>query len=193
MEIILLSGWSNSGKDFVADYFSKWGFTKLSFADELKKIVSKKYNIPLEQTMTQEGKQTIIPGTGKTVRTILIEEARTIRRENGTEYFARLLALTILEKYLSKVVISDWRFPIELETLQELFFKYTRFHTIRITRHGQLLSPVAHIATENQLDSYPFSYQIENPGVFSMNQNLYHQIKTFLIKIGILDKNAMSR
>ena len=50
MDIVLLSGWSGSGKDFVANIFTLYGFTKLSFAGELKKIISNKYSIPIELT-----------------------------------------------------------------------------------------------------------------------------------------------
>lgn len=46
--VIGLSGWKGSGKDMVADYLIKEaGFVRLSFADPLKEMTSKEFNVPL--------------------------------------------------------------------------------------------------------------------------------------------------
>ena len=184
MDIVLLSGWSGSGKDFVANIFELYGFTKLSFAGELKKIIAHKYNIPLELTQTQEGKRQIIPSVKKSVRNILIQEGQEIRKEKGYGYFAECVAQTIIDTSLKRVVISDWRFPVELETLKNQLPK-ERFHTIRILRVDQQSSPILDMYTENQLDFFAFNYYFENPGVYSMNNSLYNQIKKFFVKIDI--------
>jgi hypothetical protein len=169
MDILLLSGWSGAGKDYIADLFSTYGFIKYTFAEELKKAVSKKYDIPLEQTLTQEGKQSIHSKTGRRIRDILIEEAKELRYMNGDGYFAECVAKTILESSFTKakIVISDWRFPVELETLCNVFENQNqnqnvRFHTIRISRSGQTCSPVPDTYSENQLDFFPFHHHLEN-------------------------------
>ena len=190
VEVVLLCGWSGSGKDFIADCFTHYGFSKLSFACELKKIVAMKYNIPIEMTYTQEGKRQRVEGTEKTVRDLLIQEGQEIRSKKGTGYFAELVADLIKEKSLKRVVISDWRFPIELETLQTIFNnENARFHAIRIVHHKQHKSPVDDTYTENQLDRYPYMEIFENPGTFSSFPFLYSQIKFFLENTNIYIEN----
>ena len=191
MDILLLSGWSGAGKDYIADLFLKYGFTKYTFAEELKKAVSKRYDIPLEQTLTQEGKQSIHAKTGRRIRDILIEEAKELRYMNGDGYFAECVAKTILETSFTqgKIVISDWRFPIEFETLCNVIQNQkqnqkqnqnqdVRFHTIRISRPGQTCSPVPDTYSENQLDFFPFHYHLEN------DENT--DIRSFLDRLNLL-------
>ena len=60
MIIILLRGFSHSGKDFVGNILStQYGYKQFSFADSLKKIVAEKYNIELNLLYSQEGKKMI--------------------------------------------------------------------------------------------------------------------------------------
>ena len=158
--ILLLSGWSGAGKDTVADFLTRYGFTKLAFADSLKEIVAKEFQFPLEWTKTQEGKRTILP-SGKSVRELLIKRGQEIRHEqHNSGYFAEQVAKKI---HKGKYVISDWRFTEELETLK-IFCKAETIQTVRITRKGQEESQVKDSITEHDLDFFPFSYRLKNPG-----------------------------
>lgn len=82
MIIILIRGFSNSGKDFVGDILCKqYGYKQFSFANSLKKIVAEKYNIPLELLYTQEGKLMICHNdiNKRTHRQLLIDEALKLK------------------------------------------------------------------------------------------------------------------
>ena len=49
MTILLLSGWSTSGKDMVASLLKEqYGFQRYAFADILKEIVAGEYLFPVE-------------------------------------------------------------------------------------------------------------------------------------------------
>lgn len=57
MKILLLSGWSSSGKLTVATILKeKYRAHVFAFADELKEIVAKAEKFLFELTQTQEGK-----------------------------------------------------------------------------------------------------------------------------------------
>ena len=48
MSIILLRGFSNSGKDFIGEILcNQYNYTRYAFADSLKNMVSKKFNCPI--------------------------------------------------------------------------------------------------------------------------------------------------
>ena len=83
MIIILLRGFSNSGKDFVGNIIiNQYGYKQFSFADSLKKIVAEKYNIPLEIFYSQEGKKMIYNNYNNyniTYRQLLIDEALKLK------------------------------------------------------------------------------------------------------------------
>lgn len=167
MKLILLSGWSNSGKSTVAEILrERHGANFFAFADELKKIVADEAKFPFEWTQTQEGKQRLAPN-GKTVRELLIQRGQEIRAEkNDFGFFARQVAKQLLELPINDTtlyVVSDWRLVVELETLkQEL--PTAEIHTIRIQREGQETSPVEDSLTEHELDMFPFDYTLKNSG-----------------------------
>lgn len=167
MKIVLLSGYSQSGKSTVANLLTeRYGAIQFAFADELKAIVAEEYSIPLSLTQTQEGKQQML-SCGLRVRDVLIKRGQEIRAEKqDLGYFARLVAGRM--KQLPQdalVVISDWRLPVELETLnQELPMPLGEIYTVRIQRAGQETSPVQDSLTEHSLDEFPFGYRVNNSG-----------------------------
>ena len=184
--ILLLSGWSGAGKDTVADFLTHYGFTKLAFADSLKEIVAAEFEFPLEWTKTQEGKRKTL-ACGKSVRELLIKRGQEIREEQqNLGYFAEQVAKKI-EKQDGKYVISDWRFIEELKTLQE-FCKAETIHTIRITRRGQEESQVKDSITEHDLDFFPFSYRLENPGTLdSLEKEIQYYIEHVLCEKEVVE------
>ena len=166
MKLLLLSGWSNSGKSTAAEILSqRHGAKVFAFADELKKIVAQEFQFPFEWTQTQEGKQRLAPN-GKSVRELLIQRGQEIRAEkNDPGFFARLVAKQISDLQNKDIfcVISDWRLKIELQTLkQEL--PTVEIFTIRIQRQDQEMSPVLDSLTEHELDTFSFDYILKNSG-----------------------------
>lgn len=167
MKILLLSGWSNSGKSTVAEILcERHGANVFAFADELKKIVAEEANFPFEWTQTQEGKQQLAPN-GKTVRQLLIQRGQEIRAEqNDPGFFARQVAKQIAKIQTNEdllCIISDWRLVVEYETLKQEI-PTAELYTVRIQREGQLTSPVADSLTEHELDTFSFDYILKNSG-----------------------------
>lgn len=169
--VVLLHGWSGAGKDVVGGLMNKlWGFQRLAFADELKRIISEEYNFPIEWTQTQDGKQCIVPSAGGlTVRQILIQRGQEIRAEqNDHGFFARFIGNTILSKNnegSEKFVITDWRLPIEFSTLESMFAShYCKLLKVLVRNTQQTESPVQDQTTEYQLQKYIFDARIENDG-----------------------------
>ncbi len=168
--VILIAGWSGAGKDAVGKIIQhKWGCPRLAFADALKEMVATEYSFPIVWTETQQGKQWLLPH-GETVRQVLIRRGQEIRAEyNDPGFFARIVADKIkntLETTTFKTfVITDWRLPVELLTLeQELTALGTTFRKVKVIREDQKESPVADRTTEYQLTDYIFDEVILNDG-----------------------------
>jgi dephospho-CoA kinase len=226
--IILLSGYSESGKDYFADFLVKnHKYIKLSFANELKKYTAKKYKFNYSLTQTQEGKKTLITVpqelkkqvtksteiVKKSVRDLLIEDAVYLRNKEGADVFAKYLSgdivyndLTSLNQnqQLKNIVISDFRFPIEMSYLKWKFhggnfkqseYSYSNFVidrikniatsnntkiiSVRINRFDK--SPV-NSTSETQLDDYDFDYIIDNKSTI---EDYEKKIKNFIDILGL--------
>lgn len=182
MVILLLSGWSTSGKDTVASLLQEYyGFQRYAFADVLKEMVADEYIFPVEWAHSEIGKQKKpLMGGGRTVRELLILRGQSIREErNDPGYFARIVAEKIQRQgNTAHFVITDWRLPIELETLETKIQPLK----IRIQRNGLFSSPVVDSYTETQLDSYPFDFTLKNPGTTrpALFQEIQHTLIPFL-------------
>ncbi len=121
---------------------------------------------------------------GLRVRDVLIKRGQEIRAEKqDLGYFARLVAGRI--KQLPQdafVVISDWRLPVELETLkEELPLPLGEIYTVRVQRTGQIKSPVKDSLTEHSLDNFPFGYRLTNSGT-NIHQ-LQQVVNTLMVSI----------
>lgn len=175
--ILLLSGWSTSGKDAIANLLcKKYVFRRLAFADPLKEMVAEEYNIPLAYLHDEERKRNVCVSVGseqKTLREVLIQRGQEIRQEHGNPgFFADIVGNQILKEketagkhsFIIDYVISDWRLPIELETLKEIL-PASEILTARVQRRELTESPVKDSQTEHQLDSQPFEVIFENDGV----------------------------
>jgi hypothetical protein len=146
MFIVLLTGWSESGKDTVADILVKnHGFTKYAFADPLKDLCSSLYGFPREMANTHEGKRTpwTVGYKTKTIRELLLETAKTDRSRFGDDIYAKETLTNIRANEKSKIVISDLRYFTELSTIQK-FAKQDvhRLEVWKVVREGQVESPV---------------------------------------------------
>jgi hypothetical protein len=169
MKVYLLSGWSGSGKDTLGRILiERYNFQRFAFADVLKEMVAAEFGFPVEWAHTETGKQTVISDAGKTVRQLLIQRGQEIRNEKGDlGYFARGVATKIQNLMYSNnpaegVVITDWRLPVEYETLcQCLQYPIVK---VRVQRWGQGTSPVGDSETEHQLDTWTFDCIVHNLG-----------------------------
>lgn len=141
MIIFACRGFSMSGKDTVGNILcNEHGFSRFAFADGLKEIVADKYGCDVPFLHTQDGKMTFSTRYGKRWRDILIEEGINQRRQNE-DIFANMCVQKIRESGKKRVVITDLRYPNELECIYRSF--PTDFiRIIHVYRSGQLRSPV---------------------------------------------------
>lgn len=180
MSIIMLRGFSHSGKDFIGNVLcEKYGYKRYAFADSLKKIVAKEFNCPLEILHSQEGKIQICENDPlkRTYRQILIDEALRLRNID-LGVFAKHCCTEIYgfnpEDIPEKIVITDWRYPNELEILTKTFPDYLVV-PIYIQRQGQSKSPVDDIS-EYQLIDRINDYTIIN----NMDESIYKEIDVLI-------------
>ena len=161
MTIILLRGFSHSGKDFVGKILKeKYGYQQFSFADSLKMIVSDKYKCDIELLYSQEGKLQICQSDSlrRTYRQILIDEALLLRN-NDDDIFTKYCCEKMKQSGYNKFVITDWRYPNELEAISKNFS--CPIIPVNIHRINQLESPVKDIS-EYHLVNRTGDYVVEN-------------------------------
>lgn len=167
MKIILLSGWSESGKDTVADILVRQhGFKKYAFADPLKDLCASLYGFPRELANTTEGKKTNwqVGYKTKTIRELLLETALQDRARFGDEIYCNEILQRITLENPVYAVISDLRYPTELSAIRAFVEKSgDELELWRITRMGQTESPVKD-PSEHYLESETPTVRIENNG-----------------------------
>ena len=111
MIIIGIGGKAHSGKDTVADILVKdYGFTKMAFADSLKEMVHRHYNFGRDELWTDY--------KSKEVRRILQGTGELIKSLEGENFWIHKIQEKIVygsmtPGWLSRIVISDLRFPNE--------------------------------------------------------------------------------
>ena len=126
-----------------------------------------------------------------------ILRGQKIREEyNDPGLFARLVAEKI-QQNSANAVITDWRLPIELDTL-ETILQPKCLLKIRIQRNGLFSSPVEDMLTETQLDSFSFDFTVKNPGTTrdALFQNIQYHLIPFIEshsaeKLILLPQNIM--
>jgi hypothetical protein len=180
MSIILLRGFSHSGKDFVGQILcNDFGYKRFAFADSLKKMVQIEFKCSWEQLHTQAGKQEICENDSlkRTYRQILIDEALRLRNMDP-DIFANDCCIQIdtqdPKNVPDKIVITDWRYPNEIKIIKESFPNHAII-PVHIIREGQTKSPVDDIS-ENHLINRINDYTIINRN----NNTIYDEIDILL-------------
>ena len=184
MSIILLRGFSHSGKDFVGQILcDTYNYKRFAFADSLKKIVARDFECPVDLLHSQEGKLNICEKDPlrRTYRQILIDEALRLRNIDAG-VFAKHCCQEIYElnpvDLPKRIVITDWRYPNEIQILTDSFPGYI-ITPVHIQREGQNKSPVDDIS-EHQLNSRSSDYQICN----RLDSTIFDEIKILIDTIG---------
>lgn len=167
MRIIILTGFSQSGKDTVADILvNKHNFTKYAIADPLKDYCSNIFGFPRELANTQEGKRTLwrVGHTTKTIRQILIDTAKEDRARFSDSIYIQEIIKRISNSNDKNIVISDLRYFTELNSISH-FCKVndSRYEIWKIIRDGQEKSPVDD-PSEYALESLKPHKVLRNPG-----------------------------
>jgi hypothetical protein len=84
-----------------------------------------------------------------------------------------------------KIVITDWRYPNEIEIVSQLFPNY-EITPVHIIRDGQLVSPVNDIS-EHHLDDRCYDYHLIN----KLDSSIIDNIKTLTEFIDFNIKNRI--
>lgn len=183
MSIILLRGYSQSGKDFVGKVIcDTYGYKRFAFADSLKRIIAATFNSNIDDLYSQEGKLKICENDlgHRTYRQILIDEALRLKVIDE-DVFAKECCKEIIKfcacGIANKIIITDWRFPNELKVVRD-YFPNHKIYTIHIQRSDQLISPVNNIS-EYHLTNYKSDYSIIN----NMNNTIYDEITKVMSSI----------
>lgn len=168
MKIIALTGWSESGKDTVADILvDSYRFKKYAIARPLKELCSSLYGFPIELANTQEGKKTVwaVGYKKKTIRELLLETALLDRSRFGDGVYVNEVLRTIMNEKPSAVVISDLRYFTELDAIRKYAERNGDFFEVwRVIREGQNKSPVNDPSEYSILSLKPH-YTIQNDGI----------------------------
>lgn len=118
MRIIALCGYMGSGKDTVAEILvSKYRYRRLAFADVLKNMCALKHGLCRWYFDDRNIKELpLLYHDGKSPRDLCIELAQE-EREKDPDVFVNQVISYIMNNPDNDYVISDCRFPNELEGL----------------------------------------------------------------------------
>ena len=176
-KVILLCGWKGSGKDTIANYLTKkHNYKRFAFADSLKDEISNDYNIKRElfDCRKSKEKKIFIPKLNDyfSPRELCITIGQE-RKKFDEYYWVNKVVKDINCSKNVKCVISDCRFPIELNR-----FKLSNFNCISIWVNRFDKNNSSDI-TETSLSYTNCDYFINNKNDFS---TLYVEIEKILKK-----------
>jgi hypothetical protein len=179
MSIILLRGFSQSGKDFVGNELCEtYGYKCFAISDALKHTVAEIYNCSFGQ-LDQERNLEICEHDSlkRTYRQILLDEEKRLRSMDP-DIFVKQCCSNIQKVNFrwppEYIVITDWKYPNELDYIKATFPRY-KITPVHIQRDGQSKSPLNDIS-EYQLMDRTGDYVLVN----RMNATIYREISTFI-------------
>lgn len=181
--IIGVSGKLGSGKNAIAKIICDMepSFKEKAFAYKLKEIVAILTSSPVSDTMSQEGKNTFIPGFNMTIGEMLQKIGTNALRDHfDTNVWINALMLE-LNKTTGNFVITDCRFRNEAQAIKDaggILIRVNRpFNPIAKKSNRDLTH-----ASEIDLDDYDgFDHVILNNG--SLEDLEYKINKLFYMKI----------
>lgn len=174
--ILMLGHQSKVGKDTLADELvRKAGFTKIAFADKLKEICSDLFFIPLHEFYDETLKNEVVERYGITRRRILQIVGQAMFSVDKYVWVNHAI-----EKFGSsdKIVITDFRFPHEIERIQECKKDWNYdVVSIKLLRDGISDFTGSNDPSELSLIEYPWDFKVENNGTID---NLYRKATDIL-------------
>lgn len=176
MSIIMIRGFSHSGKDYIGNLLCKnYKYVRFAFADSLKKIVAENFNCSLNKLHSQEGKLEICEKDSmkRTYRQILIDEALRLRNLDEN-IFVNRCCQDIISSGANNIVITDWRYPNEIDIITKIF-PYHKIVPICVKRLNQIKSPVDDIS-EYHLTSRESDYILQN----NMDDTINYEIEKLI-------------
>jgi dephospho-CoA kinase len=191
IHIWMLCGYAGSGKTTAANilrtHFDPKTTYVTAFADAVKDDVAAAYRLPRELFDTQEGKATRIktPDGESTARDLLIDYSLAMKEAHGDAVWAkevvRRIRTELDKRTLNNILIHDWRFISEIETMKTEFIE-PKFilHTIRIVRSSVPSMP---IPSEHNIDHYSTDFCIENNNTLDdLNKHIHEILSQYKVK-----------
>lgn len=176
--IIGLSGYAQTGKDTIADYLVKnYGFTRVAFADPIREAIYRLNPKIAIADMRDVPLATAVDGLGWESVKVDSSDARWLLQRMGTEVGREMFgenfwvdqAMKKASQY-DKVVITDVRYPNELEAIKKAsgqIWRVIKNDIGAVNRH----------ASETALDDYDFEYIIFNNDT---KESLYESVDNFM-------------
>jgi len=170
--IVVLVGKKQSGKSTVAKHLcEKYGFVELAFADSLKVVVNELFGFKLGRDSTSEYKETV-DGYWEFSPRKALQYVGDMFQEGmeglvpgiGRGIWAEIVCRKIIELLRAgkdKIVISDLRFPHELDFLRE---KFSCIRAIKIIRSDNEIEGKDLHRSEIEMEQINAGVIIENNG-----------------------------
>lgn len=185
MILLGLSGKKRSGKSTVANHLkTRYNFVEISFAYPLKEYIGRGvFGLNDDQLYgSEEVREAVDPRWGLSPRAILQKVGTDLLRDGLDEDIWVKVAANKINEICAKnpnarIVVSDCRFPNEIETLRKL-----GGYGVRVTRIGQV-SRDTH-SSETSLDTFHFDYHIqgEDGSIQSVYDSTDKLITTLLLR-----------
>lgn len=150
--IIGINGKKGSGKDTIGEYLvDNYGFTRLSFADALKRMCSDLYNIDLDCFYNVDLKEVpLVEHNNKTPRWVLQNTAELFRQIEP-DYWVKSVISQV--KNGNNYVICDLRHKNEVDYLDV---------TMKVVRENTPYNNEDDHISENDLNDFNFDIVIQN-------------------------------
>ena len=158
--VLAISGAKGTGKTTLASAlkYNDSNRALVAFADPLKKMLSKYYNIPnyiLHDPDMKESPFVMPDGTQTTYRQLMQSFGTDLGRGINKGVWTTLALIDIIHTPADLVIVHDLRMLNEYEEL----LKWTNVRTIRIHRDTDNDD---HHVTENELFSIPYDFVLDN-------------------------------
>lgn len=174
--VIGMIGRAGSGKDTVADYLvQKYGYTKIAFADPLKKAVQIMFDIDDDHMYDRELREVELPDWKPWSTRKLLQFVGTELMRNQVDEDIWMKNAVSRAKKLQKAVISDARFPNEVDGVREMLADHAKVVFIRVSRPGHLDAQggIKGHASEAMIDDLNADVDIVNDGTL---EDLYAKV-----------------
>ncbi len=189
--LVLLSGKKRTGKDTLANYFKDEGFAQLAFSDALKRqlytYLTDVVDVPVEWSDFYKAKTTKIGNKfseeEKELRSWLQHYGQFAKLMFGKYYWSDIVVDSIKRLYTrSDIIISDARFPYELERIKSLLDSSYDIFTIRIKRNtGYEDNDISETALDH-LDDSLFDFVVDNNGTLEDLKRKYLEIAPKIVR-----------
>lgn len=165
-KVILVSGYKDSGKDFVSDMLSTiLQCETVAFAEPMKDILSVMFGVSKDDLNKYKKDEEAVLAIGDwgykkitDFRTVIQKfGSEAMKPVFGNDVWINLLLQKIDPEAIEYIIVSDWRFINEYEGVNDMYDVVT----VRVDDHN--LDAGTH-DSEHQLDEFNFDHRINNTG-----------------------------